>query len=118
MFHLLTVLCVLLLSANAYDVSTLSSEYKQTICANQVGYCTSICGGKDNTKFNACNQATMKWECQCIDAAKAPAANAATSLFPVNTYQCFGEKQECFKNCTTSPVAAGSSVDLCQYNQC
>ncbi|KAI3633561.1 hypothetical protein MIR68_008508 [Amoeboaphelidium protococcarum] len=108
---------LLISSVSAYSVKSEQSQYKQTVCASQKGYCTSVCGGEQNTKFNECNVASMKWSCECVNKQMATVQNAADSLFPVQTYQCFGEKSECYSKCRDNP-GSSPSVELCQYNEC
>lgn len=115
--HALIALLLIFAQVRAYDLSTTDGNYRSTICASQKGFCSSFCGGPSNTKYNWCHTPTMQWGCTCIDLTKATNGRAADSEFPVQYYQCTGEKQDCKRMCQQKFGVETAQTISCQY-QC
>lgn len=117
-FPTFCVLAIIIPALYAYDITKETQAYRDTYCQNNVAYCTAYCGGAANAKINICSSSTLQWNCECIDPTKAPNAQATASEFPIQYYQCVGEKAECKTKCQTDNGVATDATSTCEAVQC
>lgn len=78
-----------------YNLTAESADERRSICAQNLAYCTSNCGGIDQSPMNFCNITTMAWGCGC----KAKIPDYEGYEWPVNSAHCRKSGEACKTAC-------------------
>lgn len=105
-------------ASSPFDITKTPADYRREYCNVQQAYCQSFCGGQSNVKINFCSTCSLQWNCECVNPALATFPNAPNSVFPMQYYQCVGEKDNCLRQCQDEFGAQTALTDQCQFTQC
>ncbi|KAJ2348320.1 hypothetical protein GGF43_004588 [Coemansia sp. RSA 2618] len=91
----------------------MSEKLRKELCAEQVLFCTNVCGGEGFAREAFCNTNTLGSKCTCTNGAE-----AAIQRFqwPVFQRVCEAQRAECRVGCEHSNVATGDKSSC--FNSC
>ncbi|KAI9506023.1 hypothetical protein GGI25_001494 [Coemansia spiralis] len=112
-------LAIAILAASAvcaWETEQMPEKVRKELCAEQVLFCTNVCGGEGQTKEAFCNTNTLGSKCTCTNGAEAairrnqwPAFHRVCEAMRSECrYACdhnsmgSGDKSTCFTNCDTN----------------
>ncbi|KAJ2478330.1 hypothetical protein IWW56_003779 [Coemansia sp. RSA 2131] len=100
-------------TAGAWETTQMTEKLRKELCAEQVLFCTNVCGGEGFTREAFCNTNTLGSKCACSNGAE-----AAIQRFqwPVFQRVCEAQRAECRKGCEHSNVAGGDKSSC--FNSC
>jgi len=78
-----------------FTLTSKSADERRNICAQNMAYCTTDCGGIDQAPMNFCNITTMAWGCGC----KSKIPDYEGYEWPVNSAHCRGSGEACKAAC-------------------
>ncbi|KAI8809686.1 hypothetical protein BJ742DRAFT_803344 [Cladochytrium replicatum] len=89
------------------------SAFRATVCQNNIASCVQGCSAYastsgDGTQTNTCDSTTMEWKCVC-NGGKQPTVNI--HHFPVQYYQCEGERMACTASCVKTGATTQNIID-------
>ncbi|KAJ2722813.1 hypothetical protein GGI07_003068 [Coemansia sp. Benny D115] len=109
-------LSVAILAATAvsgWETSQMPEKIRKELCAEQVLFCTNVCGGEGLTREAFCNSNTLGSKCTCNNGAEAAIRRYQ---WPAFQRVCEIQRQECRNACDRSQVASSEKA-VC-FNGC
>ncbi|KAJ1965085.1 hypothetical protein GGI12_001001 [Dipsacomyces acuminosporus] len=100
-------------SVSAWDPSQMPEKLRKELCAEQMLFCTNICGGEALTREAFCNPATLGSKCLCTNGAEAAIRRYQ---WPAFQRACEAQRDECRQACNRSDMAA-KDRSVC-FNTC
>ncbi|KAJ2673870.1 hypothetical protein IWW42_002000 [Coemansia sp. RSA 1085] len=100
-------------TAAAWDTTQMAEKLRKELCAEQVLFCTNVCGGEGLTREAFCNTNTLGSKCACSNGAEAAIRRYQ---WPVFQRVCEAQRAECRLGCDHSNVANGDK-SAC-FNSC
>ncbi|KAJ2785159.1 hypothetical protein GGI15_002019 [Coemansia interrupta] len=96
-----------------WETSMMPEKLRKELCAEQVLFCTNVCGGENLTREAFCNSNTLGSKCACSNGAE-----AAIKRYQWPAFQrvCEIQRQECRAACDRSNIAAHEK-SFC-FNSC
>ncbi|KAJ2852184.1 hypothetical protein IWW36_000564 [Coemansia brasiliensis] len=91
----------------------MAEKLRKELCAEQVLFCTNVCGGEGFTREAFCNTNTLGSKCACSNGAEAAIRRYQ---WPVFQRVCEAQRAECRMGCDHSNVANGDK-SAC-FNSC
>ncbi|KAJ2296959.1 hypothetical protein IWW55_004946 [Coemansia sp. RSA 2706] len=99
--------------AGAWETTQMVEKLRKELCAEQVLFCTNVCGGEAFTREAFCNTNTLGSKCQCSNGAEAAIRRYQ---WPVFQRVCEAQRAECRLGCEHVNVANGDK-SAC-FNSC
>ncbi|KAJ2455722.1 hypothetical protein EV183_000569 [Coemansia sp. RSA 2336] len=97
----------------AWETTQMAEKLRKELCAEQVLFCTNVCGGEGFTREAFCNTNTLGSKCACSNGAEAAIRRYQ---WPVFQRVCEAQRAECRLGCEHSNVANGDK-SAC-FNSC
>ncbi|KAI7824576.1 hypothetical protein BX661DRAFT_185566 [Kickxella alabastrina] len=98
---------------SGWETTQMPEKIRKELCAEQVLFCTNICGGQSSTREAFCNVNTLGSKCTCTNGAE-----SAIRRYQWPAYQrvCEVQRLECRNTCDHSNIAANEKA-FC-FNSC
>ncbi|KAJ2232794.1 hypothetical protein IWW45_004699 [Coemansia sp. RSA 485] len=98
---------------SAWEASQMPEKLRKELCAEQVLFCTNVCGGESLTREAFCNTNSLGSKCACTNGAE-----AAIKRYQWPAFQrvCELQRHECRAACDRSNIAAHEK-SFC-FNSC
>ncbi|KAJ1735949.1 hypothetical protein LPJ61_000255 [Coemansia biformis] len=93
--------------ALAWDATQMGEKLRKELCAEQVLYCSNVCGGEGLTREAFCNPTTLGAKCACVNGAEAVIRRYQ---WPVFQRVCQAQHAECRLACDRGGIAAPSKA--------
>ncbi|KAJ2456578.1 hypothetical protein GGF42_003186 [Coemansia sp. RSA 2424] len=110
-------LAMALLAATAvagWETGQMPEKIRKELCAEQVLFCTNICGGEGSTREAFCNINTLGSKCTCSNGAEAAIRRYQ---WPAFQRVCEAQRQECRQTCDRNDKIAIADKAFC-FNSC
>ncbi|KAJ1996730.1 hypothetical protein GGI04_005668 [Coemansia thaxteri] len=89
-------------------------KIRKELCAEQVLFCTNICGGEGFTREAFCNTNTLGSKCTCSNGAE---ASVRRYQWPAFLRVCEAQREECRNTCDRNNKIAAGDRAFC-FNSC
>ncbi|KAJ2489973.1 hypothetical protein IWW37_003521 [Coemansia sp. RSA 2050] len=110
-------LAVAFLAATAvagWETGQMPEKIRKELCAEQVLFCTNVCGGEGFTREAFCNVNTLGSKCTCSNGAEAAIRRYQ---WPAFQRVCEAQREECRQTCDHNNKIAASDRAFC-FNSC
>ncbi|KAJ2747702.1 hypothetical protein GGI20_000351 [Coemansia sp. BCRC 34301] len=89
-------------------------KIRKELCAEQVLFCTNVCGGEKFTREAFCNVNTLGSKCTCANGAESAIRR---EQWPAFQRVCEAQRQECRQTCDSNNKIAAADKAFC-FNSC
>ncbi|KAJ2661477.1 hypothetical protein IWW48_002344 [Coemansia sp. RSA 1200] len=100
-------------AAGAWETEQMPEKLRKELCAEQVLFCTNVCGGEGLTKEAFCNTNTLGSKCSCTNGAEAAIRRYQ---WPAFQRVCEAHRSECRAACEHNDAVAGDRSSC--FNSC
>ncbi|KAJ1816069.1 hypothetical protein LPJ60_005472 [Coemansia sp. RSA 2675] len=110
-------LAVAFLAATAvagWETGQMPEKIRKELCAEQVLFCTNVCGGEGFTREAFCNVNTLGSKCTCSNGAESAIRRYQ---WPAFQRVCEAQREECRQTCDRNNKIAPSDKAFC-FNSC
>ncbi|KAJ1726999.1 hypothetical protein LPJ72_006131, partial [Coemansia sp. Benny D160-2] len=97
----------------AWETEQMPEKIRKELCAEQVLFCTNVCGGEGLTKEAFCNTNTLGSKCTCTNGAEAAIRRYQ---WPAFQRVCEAHRSECRAACEHNDAVAGDRTSC--FNSC
>ncbi|KAJ2832168.1 hypothetical protein GGI24_001328 [Coemansia furcata] len=105
-------LAVAILAATV--VGQMPEKIRKELCAEQVLFCTNVCGGEGSTREAFCNVNTLGSKCTCSNGAESAIRRYQ---WPAFQRVCEAQREECRQTCDRNNKIAATDKAFC-FNSC
>ncbi|KAJ2098177.1 hypothetical protein GGI09_003447 [Coemansia sp. S100] len=110
-------LAVTFLAATAvagWETGQMPEKIRKELCAEQVLFCTNVCGGEGSTREAFCNVNTLGSKCTCSNGAESAIRRYQ---WPAFQRVCEAQREECRQTCDRNNKIAAADKAFC-FNSC
>ncbi|KAJ2785036.1 hypothetical protein H4R18_000744 [Coemansia javaensis] len=97
-------------AVGAWETTQMAEKLRRELCAEQVLFCSNVCGGEGLTREAFCNPATLGAKCQCVNGAEAVIRR---HQWPVFQRVCEAHRADCRMACDRSTGVAAAGKAAC-----